>query len=193
VIREGCPAIRYTGGMATFVALDFETAAYGGITACALGMVRVEDGQVTAERVLLIRPPARRFAFSWLHGITWDDVRDQPDFAGHWPAIAAMLDGADYLAAHNAPFDRGVMAACCVHYGLAPPLQDFLCTVRLAREAWNIRPTRLPDVCRWLAIPLPRHHDALHDARACAEIVRCAAMDADTRKLLPRRTRAVPA
>ena len=179
--------------MATFVALDFETAAYGGASACALGMVRVERNRVAAERALMIRPPSRRFVFSELHGITWDDVKDQPDFAGHWPAIAEMLEGADYLAAHNAPFDRGVLAACCAHYGIAAPRQDFLCTVRLARDAWNIRPTKLPDVCRWLGISLRHHHDALEDARACAEIVRCAAMDADTRKLLPRRARTVTA
>ena len=40
----------------------------------------------------------------------------------------------------------------------------------LAREVWGIFPTRLPDVCRELGIPL-RHHRALSDACACAEVV----------------------
>jgi DNA polymerase-3 subunit epsilon len=42
--------------------------------------------------------------------------------------------------------------------------------MRLARQTWGIYPTRLPDVCRRLRLPLD-HHDPLSDARACAQIV----------------------
>ena len=28
-------------------------------------------------------------------------------------SIPPMLDGAEFFAAHNAPFDKGVLAACC--------------------------------------------------------------------------------
>ena len=47
---------------------------------------------------------------------------------------------------------------------------SFTCTVQLARAQWGIRPTKLPDVCRRLRIPL-RHHAAESDAVACARIV----------------------
>ena len=40
----------------------------------------------------------------------------------------------------------------------------------MARRAWNIRPTKLSDVCRKLGIAL-NHHEALSDAMACAQIV----------------------
>ena len=46
----------------------------------------------------------------------------------------------------------------------------FVCTMQLARQTWGVRPTRLPDVCRFLGIPL-QHHDALSDAEAAARIV----------------------
>ena len=42
--------------------------------------------------------------------------------------------------------------------------------MRMARAAWDLYPTKLPDVCRRLGIAL-RHHDALSDAEACARIV----------------------
>jgi len=45
-----------------------------------------------------------------------------------------------------------------------------VCTVQLARRQWDIRPTRLPDVCNYLDIEL-QHHDAASDSRACAKIV----------------------
>ena len=114
-------------------------------------------------------------------------MRDAPDFGAHWPAIARLLRGADFLAAHNASFDRNVLRGACRRYGIAPPRKPFLCTVMLARRLWDIRPTKLPDVCRWLCIDLPRHHDPLHDARACAEIVRCGLMEPAALALLPKR------
>jgi DNA polymerase III epsilon subunit-like protein len=42
--------------------------------------------------------------------------------------------------------------------------------VQISRRAWNIRPTRLSDVCNALDIAL-NHHEALSDANACAQIV----------------------
>ena len=76
----------------------------------------------------------------------------------------------DFVAAHNASFDRSVLLRCCAETGLSPPPLTFQYTVRLAREVWGLRPTTLPDVCRHLEIPL-RHHDAMSDAEACAKIV----------------------
>jgi DNA polymerase-3 subunit epsilon len=84
------------------------------------------------------------------------------------------FEGLDFLAAHNASFDRSVLETCCERARVKPPSSAFECTVRLARSAWDIRPTTLPDVCRRLRIPL-HHHDAGSDAEACARIVIAAA------------------
>jgi DNA polymerase-3 subunit epsilon len=170
------PDVHDKGLESVFVALDFETADYGQDSACALALVRVEAGEVTARRFHLIRPPRRRFFFSYLHGITWEDVADQPHFGELWPEISPLLQGAHFLAAHNASFDRGVLTACCARYGLRPPPQPFRCTVELARRTWRLYPTKLPDVCRFLGIPL-QHHDAASDAEACARIVIAALKD----------------
>ena len=155
--------------MTNFVALDFETADRYRDSACAIGLVRVEQGQVVDKVHYLIRPPRRQFEFTHIHGITWTQVANQPDFAELWPDIAAILAGAEFFAAHNAAFDRSVLYACCQAYGILPPVAEFVCTVKLARQAWNIRPTKLPNVCDYLGIPL-NHHDALSDAEACAKI-----------------------
>ncbi len=42
--------------------------------------------------------------------------------------------------------------------------------MRLARQTWGIYPTKLPDVCRYLRLPL-QHHDPSADAEACARII----------------------
>src|SRR3546814_11658160 len=103
-------------------------------------------------------------------------VADSPSFSMLWPEFAEFVGDADCLVAHNARFDRGVLHACCVAAGLPRPAQRFDCTVELARIAWKLRPTRLPDCCRYLGIRL-NHHDPLSDALACAQIAIAAAED----------------
>ena len=81
-----------------------------------------------------------------------------------------MLAQVDFVAAHNASFDRSVLRTCCEQAGHAPVKLPFLCTVKLARSTWNIVPTKLSDVARHLRIAL-KHHDAASDALACAQIL----------------------
>ena len=180
------------GGRVKFVAIDFETADYDPDSACSVALVRVEDGRIVAREQRLIRPPRRWFVFSYLHGIEWSDVEDEPDFKGVWRDLKGMLDGAEFLAAHNARFDERVLTACCRSARLKPPPLPFRCTVKLARKTWGVYPTKLPDVCRFLRISLA-HHDAGSDAEACARIViaaeaASAASDRPGRLQIPSRT-----
>jgi DNA polymerase-3 subunit epsilon len=156
--------------MTTFVALDFETANHYRDSACAIGLVRVEDNQIVQKQHFLIRPPSPLFKFTYIHGITWYDVVHEPDFGGLWPQIDEFIRDADFLAAHNASFDRSVLYACCDAKQITRPLQGFQCTVHLARKNWKLPNAKLPTVCEYLRIPL-NHHEALSDAEACARIV----------------------
>jgi DNA polymerase-3 subunit epsilon len=158
----------------TFVALDFETADYGADSACAIGIVRVENLQIVAKQAILIRPPRPRIMFTHIHRITWPMVKDSLPFAGVWTALRPYLEGASLLAAHNSAFDKKVLHTCCTSSGLAIPELPFLCTVHLSRHIWNTRPNDLKSVCQRLEIPL-NHHDAGSDAEACARIVIAAA------------------
>jgi DNA polymerase-3 subunit epsilon len=158
----------------TFTALDFETANTYRNSACAVGLVRVEQGRVVRRATHLIRPPFRLFTFTYLHGIDWAMVRSSPTFAEVWPLMAPFLEGVDFVAAHNAPFDASVLRATARQYRIALPHLPFRCTVRLARATWGLRPTTLRHVADFLGIPL-RHHDAGSDAEACARIVLAAA------------------
>lgn len=156
--------------MGPFVAIDFETADRHRDSACAVALVRVEGGEIARREVRLIRPPRSAFENTSIHGIAWEHVASCPTFGGVWPDLVPMLDGTSFLAAHNSPFDRGVLEACCAAAGLAAPRLPWRCTVQMARAAWRLYPTRLPDVCRHLGLPL-EHHDPMSDAEACARIV----------------------
>jgi DNA polymerase III subunit epsilon len=153
-----------------FLAIDFETANHRPDSACAVGLVKVVDGVIAERAVHLIRPPTREFVFTYIHGLSWKDVAQKEDFGELWPKIEPLFSGAEFLVAHNASFDKRVLAACCATYGLPMPLQTFQCTVQVARRTWGIYPTKLSNVCESLKIEL-KHHEALSDAMACAQIM----------------------
>jgi DNA polymerase-3 subunit epsilon len=155
----------------SFVAIDFETADYGRDSACSVAVVRVEGHRIVDRMAHLIRPPRREFVFTCIHGIRWSDVAQSPSFREVWALIRPVLRGAEFLAAHNAVFDRSVLDVCCARAGIRPPSLPFECSMKLARRIWNVRPTTLPDVCKHLRIPLTHHHDAASDAEACARIM----------------------
>lgn len=157
-------------GMGKFVAIDFETADHGRESACALGMAVVEGCEIVREEYVLIRPPHRQFLFTWVHGIRWEDVAGAPTFCEVWPTLLPMLEGAEFIAAHNAGFDRSVLYQCCHSSRMTWPSHRFQCSAKLARQSWGLPSVKLPEVCRHLGIDL-RHHRADSDARACARIV----------------------
>lgn len=161
--------------MPTFVAIDFETADSRPDSACAVGLTKVRKGEIVDRLYALIRPPRSRFSPFCVnvHGIHWRDVKNEPVFREFWIENAEFLEDADFLAAHNARFDRAVLGACCTMAGLPIPRLPFVCTVNLARALWNVRPTKLPDVCNFLGLEL-NHHHAASDADACAGIVMAA-------------------
>ncbi|MFK5914139.1 MAG: 3'-5' exonuclease [Woeseiaceae bacterium] len=156
--------------MSSFVAIDFETANHSRASACSVGLVSVSNNRIVSEDVFLIKPPSKEFLFTAIHGLTWDDVKNEESFDELWLTLDKIISGVDFLAAHNAPFDKGVLNKCCQEFGIETPDIPFLCTVKLARSQWDINPTKLNNVCDALDIEL-NHHEALSDARACANIV----------------------
>src|SRR5690606_37465993 len=57
-----------------FVAIDFETADRLPDCACAVALVRVEDGEIRERFESKIRPPRRQMLFTHIHGLRWEDV-----------------------------------------------------------------------------------------------------------------------
>jgi DNA polymerase-3 subunit epsilon len=151
-----------------FVAVDFETASYKRSSACAVGLAFVRDGKVAELERYYIRPPSKRFDNSRIHGLTWDDVRNAPDFEELWYQLRRQLK-AEVLVAHNAAFDKGVLSECLRHYDIRYKMNPFLCSGRLSKEAFDFDRWSLRYICKRLKIPL-KHHESQSDANASARI-----------------------
>ena len=150
------------------VGIDFETSGNAADCACAIGLARVCGGVVEDTFYSLIRPPSPEVKYTEIHGLTWDMLKDAPTFDLLWPRIRNFLEGADWLVAHNAPFDRRVLLGCCDAAHVPSPRIPFACTLKGARSALPQLPSKkLNDMCAHFGIPL-QHHNAGSDAQAAA-------------------------
>ena len=155
-----------------FTAIDFETATGHRNSACAVGIVNVEHGEVTDTFYSLIRPPENYYwpEFTEIHGINPTDTASAPTFKELYPELRRWLQGR-LLVAHNAPFDRSILHGTMEHYGLNVDdlaLLGWECTLQLYRTK-GFKPCGLGDCCERLGIEL-NHHHALSDARGCARL-----------------------
>ncbi|MBS1673307.1 MAG: 3'-5' exonuclease [Actinobacteria bacterium] len=157
-----------------FTAIDFETANSSPASACSVGLVRVRDGIVVAQTGWLIRPPAGHDEFQeWnvrIHGIQAHEVTDAPSWTDQLDRLCAFA-GADVLVAHNAGFDLNVIRRACEVTGDACPPYRSLCSLAVARKVYDLDSYKLPSAAAAAGFGGFAHHDALADARACAEIV----------------------
>ena len=157
-----------------FTAIDFETANASRASACAVGLVRVRDGEVVATSGWLIKPPPGHDEFHhWntrIHGIRREDVETAPTWSEQFDWLCDFA-GDDVLAAHNAGFDLSVMRHSAAVTGLDCPPYRSLCTLQVARKAYELDSYKLPVAAAAAGFGDFAHHDALADARACAQIV----------------------
>jgi len=155
-----------------FSAIDFETATGYRNSACAVGIVTVENGEIVDQYSTLIRPPENHY---WgmnigIHGIRPADTESTPDFAELYSEIRKRLHGR-LLVAHNVKFDRDVLQKTMAHYGrkdLDLEITGWDCTLEIYR-AKGFKPANLAACCERLNISL-NHHEALSDAIACAKL-----------------------
>ncbi len=166
-MRVGCVALDFT-------AIDFETANSSRASACAVGLVRVRAGRVVASTGWLIKPPAGHDEFHpWntkIHGIQREDVEHAATWTEQFGHLCDFA-GDDVLVAHNAGFDLSVLRHTAAITGLDCPPYQSLCSLQVARKAYDLPSYRLPVVAAAAGFEDFTHHDALADARACAQIV----------------------
>lgn len=148
----------------SFTAIDFETAQGYRHSICQVGIVRIENGVITKTFESLVRPPQNRYwdDFIDIHGITPEMTKTAPTFDRLWYKIEPFIKGQNVVA-HNMVFDASCLKGTLEYYGLQIPHYIQHCTCNLyGRQS-------LANLCKEYAIQL-NHHDALSDAKACAEL-----------------------
>ena len=148
----------------SFTAIDFETAQGYRYSICQVGLVRYENGIITKELSLLVQPPNNYYwnNFIILHGISPEHTATSPTFDKIWLQIEPFISNQHVVAHNGICFDFPVLRETLSYYGLSVPEYH-------KHDTYRIYKSNLAALCREYCIKL-NHHDALSDAKACAEL-----------------------
>lgn len=154
--------------MEEFIAIDFETANFKRVSACALGFAKVYNCKIIETKGYLIKPVGGHAPFqSKIHGIKEDDTFDKPDFGELFPQIQHLFNTP--LVAHSL-FDKQVLKALSDHFNLGLCF-DYIDSCSLAKEKLpNLTNFKLKTLVKYFCLPEFKHHDATEDAIACANV-----------------------
>ncbi len=150
--------------MTSFTAIDFETAHPQKWSICQVGLVRVESGIVSEKISLLVQPPNNFYwgKFIDIHGINPEQTADAPTFDKIWYQIEPFIKNQNVVAHNGFAFDFPCLKNSLAYYEILEPHYEKHCTYKLYKK-------NLATLCQENNISL-NHHDALSDAKACAEL-----------------------
>ena len=154
--------------------LDFETANSCSGSICSVGAAVVENGVVLERKEFLIKPHRSIDYMSMfcqdVHGISYEDLRESPEFFKVWQSVKTMLVSADCVVIHNASFDLRHLRKALEIYDLPQVEFSYVCSLKLCRHHFPELPGHsLADMADRFGISF-LHHDALEDAETCAKI-----------------------
>ncbi len=158
---------------AEYVCVDTETNGRAGdlceLTEVAAVLVGGGELHERFESLVRVEQPLSR-GIERFTGITQAMVDGAPPAHEVLPRLAEMTAGR-VLVAHNASFDRRVLAHAFERAGVEWPAPPILCTVSMARRfAPLARQRKLGPLAEALGIDVPGVHRALWDAETCARV-----------------------
>lgn len=157
----------------TFNAIDVETANADRASICQIGIVKVENGEIKDQWQTLVNPECWFDPLNVsIHGIKEKYVKESPTMPELRGELRKRLRGS-VLVSHTS-FDRVAFERCMSRYNLEQLQVKWLDSAKIARRAWpedyGHSGYGLKNIAYDLGIQF-KHHDALEDARAAAEVV----------------------
>ena len=146
-----------------FTAFDTETATNDPASICQIGLVVVQNGLIIIEQSHLIQPPGNEYdaRHSCIHRIDALRTKDKSTFPSVWEKIRTYFVN-KLLIAHNSSFDLNILNSALDFYKIRRPA--FYCDCTFIISGLNLKA-----LAESLKIDMTQHHDALSDAKTCAQ------------------------
>ncbi|WP_462137278.1 3'-5' exonuclease [Candidatus Mycalebacterium sp.] len=157
--------------MSDFVAIDVETANRSRGSICQIGIVEVRNGIFADEWSTLVNPEEHfEEGNIRIHGIYPEDVANAPTFADISETLRSKLQ--NRIVISHTFFDLEAVRQAKSRYGISGiGAKKWLDSRRFAYRAFNLQNgAALKTLCNELDISF-NHHEALSDAKACAQVV----------------------
>lgn len=164
--NASCSVKRYT-------VFDVETPNRYQRSICSIGLVHIEEGSDPVYKYFLVNPEDHFDEENIrIHSINARDVEHEATFPEIWAEISEWFTNG-LIIAHNASFDIPVIHKMLNQYHMPIPDFYYICTMQKAKK--HFAPTQfggysLNALCEGYHITLENHHNALDDAKACAEL-----------------------
>ena len=155
-----------------FIAIDVETANADMASICQIGLAKYENGVLADEWKSYVDPEDYFDGINIsIHGIDESTVKGAPTFPKLADTLRSYLENS-VMVCHT-HFDRVAVNQAAQRYDIIIPKCTWLDSARVARRAWTECAWKgygLYDVCKMLGHEF-KHHDALEDAKAAANIL----------------------
>jgi DNA polymerase-3 subunit epsilon len=155
--------------------LDVETATSDRNSICQFSYLIVDnDNKIIKEYNSLVKPfreyEAKEFKYTDIHGVTWDNVKNEGVFDEVWREVEADFKGQYLVLAHNANFDMGCLRASFSASNVSYYPFNYACTyLSLRKIRRDLKVYNLAHLAKINGITF-QHHDALEDVKATFKI-----------------------
>lgn len=156
----------------SFVAIDVETANADMASICQIGIAQYAEGELAEEWSSLVDPEDYFDSTNiGIHGISEEDVAGCPTFPEVIDILGAYLNKT--ICVSHTHFDRVSIRRALAKYGLQEIDATWLDSAMVARRTWKEFSRSgygLDNICNKIGYRF-EHHDALEDAKACAQVL----------------------
>lgn len=156
--------------MKNYIVLDLETPNYYSNSMSSIGIVVVEDGEITDEIYSLINPEAHFDSFNIsFTGIGPEDVKDAPTFPEYWEEIKDLLCS-NVIVGQNISFDLSVISKSLTRYNMPIPPFESYCTLNSCKRNLNLPINSLSYIVENVLKTTYDAHNAMADAQMTNEL-----------------------
>jgi DNA polymerase-3 subunit epsilon len=157
-----------------FCGLAFATANSCLGSICAVGTVLLEEGVVLERQEYLVKPCKSMDYMSEfcqdIHNISYEDLRESPEFFEVWQNVKEMLLSADCVVFYNAPSELQHLDNVLSWYNLPAVSFNYVCSLQLCRYHFpKLLNYNLEDIAEKFDITF-QHHDILENAETSVKI-----------------------
>lgn len=153
--------------MNQYTVFDIETPNRMNDSICQIGVINEWEGERVHFDYLVNPECGFDYLNTRIHGISYDDVRSEPNFIPIWQELRKHFQN-NVIVGHNVTFDLAVLNKTLLRYGQPLIEVDFIDTMALMKSL-GLR-SSLDFSCDYFGIELIDHHNALADARATLEL-----------------------